>query len=164
MSKRFAKTGELYYPEYKDGMTKQSFKDSTDINKILDKARKGHAISHVNRFGAEYGDFTDMPDLLTAHERLKRAQEIFDELPAEVKREFGQDPQSFFAFANDPKNSAKLAEVLPQITETGNYKFPGKGFADVAPEGTRERVENVALEPEVTPPIGGGEPQTGSEG
>ena len=105
MSKYYADNGEFYTPEYKDGRTKQSFKDSTDINKILVKARKTGTISHLQKWGGEYGDFTEIPTLLEAENQLIRAREIFDELPAEVRREFDQDAGKFFDFANDPKNS-----------------------------------------------------------
>ena len=104
------------------GRTKQSFKDSTDINKILAKAEKGHAVSHLNRYQPEFGDFTDMPDLLTAQARLERGQEIFDALPGELRREFKQSPQEFFAFVNDPANSGRLGEIFPDLAKVGNQR------------------------------------------
>lgn len=106
--------------EYPDGMTKQSFADECDINKLLARAARGDSIAHLARHGAVYGDFTDIGDLLEAHARLERGRKIFEELPGEVRREFNQDMGAFFAFVNDPANRDRLPEVLPQLALPGN--------------------------------------------
>ena len=104
---------------YDDGRTKQSFKDSTDINKILARAARGESISHLQRHGAAYGDFSDIDDLLDAHAKLARGREIFEELPSEVRREFDQDVSKFFKYVNDPRNKDQLHKVLPALAEPG---------------------------------------------
>lgn len=106
--------------KYEDGRTKQAFKDQADINKILAKAQRTGSIAHLVKHGAHYGDFSDITDLLDAYEKLKRGQKIFDELPAEVKREFNQNPGEFFQFVNNPANADRLTEVLPAIAKPGN--------------------------------------------
>ena len=83
---------ELGDKDYSDGRTKQSFKDGTDINKLLYKAAKGDSISHLAKHGAVYGDFSDIDDLLTAHNRLERGKQIFMDLPGEVRAEFNNNP------------------------------------------------------------------------
>lgn len=104
---------------YGDGRTKQSFKDETDINKLLARAAKGDSLSHLQKHGAEYGDFSDVDDLLSAHERLSRGVEIFAELPSAVRREFHNDMGAFFNFVNDPANAGKLRERLPELAKPG---------------------------------------------
>lgn len=105
---------------YPDGRTKQAFKDSTDINKILVKAQKGDTISHLAKHGAVYGDFSDIDDLLTAQTRLATGQRIFDQLPGEIRREFEQSPAKFYNYVNDPANADQLANLLPGLAERGN--------------------------------------------
>ena len=64
--------------EFKDGRTKQSFKDSTDINKILKKAQGGMSLAHLMKYPeAVYGEFNGDFDLLTAKRQIERADEIF---------------------------------------------------------------------------------------
>lgn len=128
MSMYFRKHGKIYEPEYeRPGRTKQSFIDECDINKILERAQKAGGLSHLEKYGAEYSDFSEAPtDLLEAHERIDRGKQIFAELPAEIRREFKQNPFEFFAFVNDPANADNLKKVLPQLAERGNY------FPDVA--------------------------------
>lgn len=104
---------------YTDGRTKQSFKDSTDINMILQRAQRGESLSHLQRHGATYGDFSNVDDLLTAHSHVERGQQIFNELPSEVRKEFDQDMGKFFAFVNDPANAERLPEILPALAAPG---------------------------------------------
>ncbi len=109
---------EIEVKDYSDGRTKQSFKNSTDINKILAKAQKVGSISHLVRHGAFYGDFSDVPELLDAHTRLKAGEKIFSELPSELRKEFGTQ-FDFFAYVNDPSNVNRLPELLPGLARPG---------------------------------------------
>lgn len=153
MSKYYRDNGEYYFPEYGEGRTKQSFKDSCDVNKILNKMAKTGALSHLDKFGGEYGDFENI-DLLEAQLRLQRGQEIFNELPAELKKEFNQSPAAFFEYVNKAGNDrAKLAKVFPELAEPGRQlPRPQHGFASTVesgstPTGGTGSQENVAQEP-----------------
>ena len=106
--------------DYSDGRTKQAFKDATDINKILAKAAKGQTITHLAKHGAIYGDFSDIDDLLTAHDRLQAGQRIFDDLPSEVRREFKNNIGTFYNYVNDPSNKDDLVRLLPQLAKRGD--------------------------------------------
>ena len=128
--------------DYSDGMTKQSFKDSCDINKMLKKAQRTGSLAHLQKYPeASYGVFENY-DLLEAHNHLAKANEIFGELPSEVRSEFGGDPIAFIQFAANPENNAKLRDLLPAIAEPGSY-FPnpvqrggtGAGAATAPSEG-----------------------------
>jgi hypothetical protein len=144
MSKYYRDNGELYQPVFKDGRTKQSFKDACDINKILKKAQVSGTISHLAKWQGEYGDFSEAPqDLLEAHGQLARGREIFAELPSEIRNEFNQDMFSFFEFVNDPKNADKLDKVLPALAEPGR-QFPDVNRTSAATGGTRPPQEAVA--------------------
>lgn len=110
---------------YPDGQTKQAFKDSTDINKILVKVQQGETITHLAQHGAIYGDFSDIDDLLTGMARLEKGNQIFAELPGEVRREFHQSPAKFFNYVNDPANVDRLAELIPPLAARGTQLQPG---------------------------------------
>ena len=105
--------------DYSESMTKQSFKESTDINKLLYKAARGDSISHLAKHGAMYGDFSDVDDLLTAQARLKRGEQIFMDLPGEIRREFHNSPGEFFNYVNNPENADRLHELIPGLAERG---------------------------------------------
>lgn len=109
---------------YNDSRTKQSFKDSTDINKILQKAQVAGTLSHLEQFGGEYKSFQNF-DFFEAQLQIARAQTIFERLPSEIRREFNNDPGKFFAYANDPENVDNLHKLMPELAR------PGRQFAAV---------------------------------
>lgn len=159
MSRYYAENGKFFYPDYSaaEERTVQSFKDSTDINKIVARFQKTGALSHLQKYGGEYGDLADF-DYQTELLRVARAKEIFDELPGEVKREFGNDPSAFFKYAADPKNVNELATLLPRIAEPGSF-FPKRGVSN--PQAVSEGLS--AQRSASTPTGGTGSPESGGE-
>jgi hypothetical protein len=148
------------FKEYKDGITKQSFKDACDVNKILKKHGIKNAASHAVNYPPEfYADFEGV-DLLEAHNLIEKAHTVFAELPSEVRNEFQNDALAFAGFASDPNNRDKLAELIPAIAEPGTF-FPnpvqrggsGAGMA-TAPvvEETPVEVPTQTSDP-VSPPV-----------
>ena len=105
---------------YEDGCTVESFKDSTDVNRILERHGGLKSINHLEVYGGEYGDFTQWEDLLTAQQQLARGKQIFDDLPTELRREFQNEPSRFFKFVNQADMAGKLHEVFPALAKPGN--------------------------------------------
>ena len=144
--------GEKRVFDYSDGRTKQSFRDSTDVNKILKRAQITGSLSHLETYGGQYGDFTGF-DYFEAQVNIAKMKEVFDALPSEVRRDFGQDPNAFFEFANKAENVGKMAELLPEIAEPGSY-FPSvKGVGSGQPESVPVAAEN----PPASPPLESGD-------
>lgn len=109
--------------EYTDGRTKQAFKDACDINKILKRAAIKGGLSHVQKYDeAVYGEFDPDLDLFVARDRIAKAEKIFMDLPAEVRREFDNDPVKFVQYGKKV-GIPKLIEEIPAIAEPGDY-FP----------------------------------------
>ncbi len=138
--------------DFGPSMTKQSFKDSTDINKILQKAQKAGTIDHLSQFGARYGDFAGY-DLMEHMAKMNEANVIFAALPSEVRNEFNNEPGAFFEYVNHPDNVDRLHELLPAIAEPGSYdldmsgKTPPGATKDPNVEGTKEPVKESVTEP-----------------
>ncbi len=131
--------------DYSDGRTKQSFKDQTDINKLLVRAQKTGTISHLAKFEAVYGDF-DSFDFTEAQNTIARANSIFEELPSELRSEFGQSPKKFFEFANDPENVGKLEKLLPGLAEPGRQMISLKPGQEEPPAGLPTEELSPAVE------------------
>lgn len=136
---------------YGDGRTKQAFKDETDINKILKKAQRAGTLSHLERHGAYYADVSDVDDLLTAYNRVERAEEVFQDLPSEVRREFNNSWSEFFRCVNSPANAGRLRELLPALAEPGTQLIrPGTGRSDPnlgSPTGSAPSPSQPSSEP-----------------
>lgn len=89
---------------------KQSFKDQCDINKIMAKYQKTGAIDHLNKHGANYGfataiDFHESMNLVTS------AQQMFDDLPSDIRTKFYNSPAQFLDFVQNPENADQLVEL-----------------------------------------------------
>lgn len=120
--------------DYSDGRTKQAYKDQCDVNRIMARAERAGGLAHLVRHGAQYGDFAGF-DFMDAQLKLARAKEIFEELPAKIKKEFNNNAGAFFEFANDPDNAGRLEEIFPVLAEpgrqlpdvTGGAQPPGPG-------------------------------------
>ena len=116
-------TGKVKQPKYtKHGRAKQSYKDSCDINKLLERGAREGGLSHLEKHGARYGDFAAI-DWDTLPMQLAEGRTIFEELPAEIKREFNQSPAEFFAYVTADENKDDLQRLLPAIAERGKF-FP----------------------------------------
>lgn len=135
---------QLQQPQsYPDGRTKQSYKDECDINKIMARAEKGGTISHLAKYEAVYGDFSDF-DFQEQTQKLTRGREIFDDLPAELRQEFGQSPAKFFEYVNDPANAGDLRRKLPPLSAPGR-QLPKVGVT-LADEAARAAASELASE------------------
>lgn len=98
-------------------MTKQAFAEEADINTI------------VRRFGLtgelpqdvavpQSGDFLEAKDFHESMNLIRQAEEAFMEMPAEVRKRFGNDPGEFLDFVNDERNrdeARKLGLLVPEI-------------------------------------------------
>lgn len=151
--------GRLVQPSYEDGRTKQSFKDETDINKILHRAQKAGTLSHLDKYEGVYGDFSDY-DFMENQLKMTHGREVFDALPSEIRDEFRQSPAAFFAYVNDPANAGKLREKLPALAAPGrqNIDVSGKAPPGDASEPPANATNNTPVG-DVSPPP---EPPTGS--
>ncbi len=127
--------------KYTDGRTKQSFRDECDINAIMQRAARGGTISHLAKFEGMYADFSDY-DFGEHMQKLTRGREVFDDLPAELRQEFGQSPQAFFDYVNDPKNIEELAKKLPALAKPGQQLIK-----TAAPSADEQAAVAAASEP-----------------
>ena len=114
--------------------TKGYFKDTCDVNKILERYYETGVVEHVQTHGGTYGECTSV-DFKEAMDTVTRAQEMFDDLPAKARAEFNNDPAKFLDFASDLTEAdvPKLIEL--EMLETGSITH--RNFM----EGERRRRE-----------------------
>jgi phage internal scaffolding protein len=145
---------------YDDGRTSQSFKDSTDINKLVYKHAKAGTLSHLAQYGAQYGDFSNF-DFFEAQVQLARAREIFEALPAETRREFGNNPAAFFEFVGTRSND-ELRTALPELAKAGK-QMPQviRGGAPAPASEPEASVPTTPAPPEATSGTGAVTPSEG---
>ena len=91
-------------------MTKQSFKDECNINKIMAKFQKLGAITHYAKHAPTYGDATHT-ELHDALNIVAEANTMFEELPSLLRKKFDNDPEKFLEFVNNDKNLEEMREL-----------------------------------------------------
>lgn len=142
------KTGELIRLP---SLTKQSFVDECDINKILKQYKKSGLLRHINAKAAQgaYADLPDDADYQTALHVVMRSQDAFATLPSSVRNRFANDPAGFLAFMADPANEAEIVKLGLAKALVGDPLAPPK-----PPEG------GAGVPPAVAPP----QPPAGGSG
>lgn len=90
-------------------MARQEMRDDANINVIIQRFRRTGALSHLNQYQGQYGDFADL-DFHTAMNFVAEAQSMFETVPADVRKHFGNDPGAFIEFASDPGNQQQMAD------------------------------------------------------
>ncbi len=108
-------------------------------------------ISHLTKFEGVYADFSDF-DFHAQTTKLSQGREIFDALPAEIRREFGQSPAAFFEYVNDPKNVDELRKKLPALAKPGQ-QLPARLAGTEPTEAVEPKPDPSATEP-TTPASG----------
>ncbi len=94
----------------KKGRTKQSMQKECDINNIIGKYQKTGALTHFANRGAEYQDITPV-EFHQAMNIVVGAQQLFDELPSTIRKKFGNNPETFLEFVQDPENADDMAHL-----------------------------------------------------
>jgi phage internal scaffolding protein len=92
------------------GKTEQAHKNECDMNFILrDYARTGF-IKHAKENQGKYDDIS-VQDFQDAMFIVAEAQNMFNELPGQVRKEFDHDPSRFLDFVQNPENKDKMAKL-----------------------------------------------------
>jgi phage internal scaffolding protein len=98
---------DVFFPADAVG-AKQSFRAECDVNNIVKSfnPRTGE-FSHMALKAPIFGDTTGM-DFREMMELMVEAQASFEQLPAETRARFGNDPQTFVSFCQEPGNVPEL--------------------------------------------------------
>ena len=92
------------------GKTEQAHKKQTDINYILEDYRRSGLIKHAAKNKGVYDDVPAV-DFQEAMLLVTNAQNMFMELPSDMRKRFGNDPGAFLNFVQDPGNKQEMARM-----------------------------------------------------
>lgn len=88
-------------------MTKQSFAEELDANNII--KRTGGNIEAAIKFEGIWGEFNEY-DLKDAMQKVQDANDLFLEVPSELRKAFDNDAGKYIDFVTDPANLKTLEE------------------------------------------------------
>ena len=99
------------------GFTKQEFQEECDINVIMSKYMKFGNLPAEAASPGQFGDFTNVPDLMEAQLIVKRAESDFYDLPSKVRERFGNDPVKLMQFIADAGNRDEAIKLglIPEV-------------------------------------------------
>jgi len=97
-------------------LAQQHYRDECDINNILRQFNVTGLLPE-SPLPPKYGDFTGISDYKTALDRIIAADEVFFDLPAELRARFDNEPNNLIEFLDNEQNRAeaeKLGLVAPK--------------------------------------------------
>lgn len=99
-----------------DSRTRQEFKNECDLNLIIKRFSKTpegrSALENARGYlSARFGDVSDVPDYQVALNQVKRANEVFEALPAVLRKRFDHDPSKFLEFCDNPNNLDEMRSL-----------------------------------------------------
>lgn len=102
---KLLKPGSRLRKEFPDpSLTKQSFKEECDINRIVAKSVQDGFLESLRDREPLYADVSNVPDYQSALNTVMTARDRFMEMPAETRERFSNDPARMVEFLRDPKN------------------------------------------------------------
>lgn len=128
-----SKRPRVFARECGPSLTKQASKNECDVNVIMSRYMKTGVIDHLNEYHGEYGDFGDAQDFLNSQIIVQDAQNMFDSIPAEIRKNFDNSPSKFLDFVQNPENQNDMVEMgllnrpLPQPSESSPQPPEGSG-------------------------------------
>jgi phage internal scaffolding protein len=98
---------------FKDvSLAQQHFAVDADINNIMHSYQQtgilGDPLAVVK---PSFGDFSSEFDYQVAYNQILEAQEMFAELPSDLRRRFGDDPGQLLHFLADPGNREEAVKL-----------------------------------------------------
>ena len=114
------------YSNHEPSLTQQSFAEECDINNIVARYVTTGVLGDplaVPTNSPQYGDFTSVADFHVAQTIIAEATQMFDLLPASIRKRFENDPAQLLAFMEDDSNreeAIKLGLVNSPLPNNGN--------------------------------------------
>lgn len=90
-------------------MTKQALAEDLDVNNIIKRHDSTGVLAKATAFEGIYGDFDEL-DLREAIEKVNKANELFLQVPSNVRGIFENDAGAFIDYATDPANVKQMRE------------------------------------------------------
>lgn len=134
------KSGEVPVLKCGAGRAKQEDREACDMNTIFARYMRTGVWDQTARVAPVFADVSSVPDFRAAVELVQAVQGAFRNLPAAVRRAFGEDPASLVEFLADPRNREEAIRL-------GLLQKP-------SPKGEAEKVDKVP--PVVKKEEGGG--------
>lgn len=127
------------------GLTKQADMKDADINNIMKRFERTGILPDLIVRDGRYGDFSSVPDYQEALEIVRLADEQFNNLDANIRNRFDNDPAKFLAFASDEKNLVEM-EKLGLLNDEAKARLKSARDAEAAAARQKDAADQKAKE------------------
>lgn len=123
-----------------DVIVEQSHKDEVDINQIVKRHGGVAAIQATAKLQGVEFQFDDVTgnDFQEAMDKVTKAQQLFESLPAALRAKFDNSPAKYLDYVQNPEHSEELIKM---------------GLAEARPVEQPIQVQVINPVPETAPPI-----------
>lgn len=100
-------------------MTKQALAENLNVNNIIKRYNQTGILQKAHDFEGVYGEFTSY-DLREAMDKTYKAEELFLNVPSNIRAQFGNDAGAFIDFATNEKNIQQMRDwglAKPAVAE-----------------------------------------------
>lgn len=118
---------------------KQAFKDECDINNIMSRYEQTGLIEHIRVNQGRYVDAPSYEDFHQAMNLVTSATQMFDTLPASIRRDFNNDASLFLEFVSNEDNR----EAMVNYGLIDPAKIPEPPAGEPEPSGATITPENT---------------------
>lgn len=114
-------------------LTDQSYKKTADINNIMAQYGKNKVLPSTREHLARYIDNTQVLPLEEAHARIKDAQDLFYQLPSDIRKLMDNNPENMVDVINNPDHKELLVKkgIITDTINKGSHEDNSK--QDVLP-------------------------------
>lgn len=126
--------------------TKQAHKAECDINQIMARYLRTGVIDAQQRHAPRYADCTGL-EFQAMQNQLIATKNMFNELPAQLRDRFDNDPAAFLTFVQDAKNleeARELGLLKPKASEATPLPTPPASDAPTPPLASRDAMRKQA--------------------
>lgn len=92
-------------------MTEQHHADVVKTQNIMKQFQATGIVQHMNNRPPIYEDLSGAPDFYEAQKIIAAANSMFEEVPAQIRREFEHDAGKYLEFIQNPENAEKMEEM-----------------------------------------------------
>lgn len=96
---------------HEPSMTDQQFAEDCDVNNIIDRFMKTGQINHLSSQQGVYADVSEIPDLQGATIIVQEANNLFNELPSDIREKFKNNPIEMMEWLSEPKNTEEAVKL-----------------------------------------------------
>lgn len=129
-----------YGPEsnlkFEKTLTQQQFKDEQNVNNIVKKYGVAAFTDQTQYLSQQFADIANLNDFHAAQNLILSIEDSFMSLPAEVRKEFHNDPAALVSFVADKNNLQKAIDL--GLVKKPEQKIPVKESAQ-APQAVTEQ-------------------------